>query len=161
MVIDPKYLDHLVGRKDHDDVTPFCLACGYNLTGSVSARCPECGTFIDVTKWRDQTTAMKTRIRQTEDGFIWVVMGRNLALVGLAIRLVTLAVGYGGAMAAVGRFLAFMAGFCAFFLGLSAFRQRSLPAWAREQLKNKPAWHMAATAIGVGALLVITCFTGP
>lgn len=161
MVIDPKYLDYLVGREDHADVTPFCLACGYNLTGSVSNRCPECGTYINTAKWRDQTTAMKAKIQQTEDGVIWVVFGRNLALVGLAIRLVTLAIGYGGALAAVGRFGAFMAGFCAFFLGLSAFRQRSLPAWAREHLKNKPTWHTIAAAIGVGALLVITGITGP
>lgn len=26
-----------------------CLACGYDLTGNVSGRCPECGAFTDAT----------------------------------------------------------------------------------------------------------------
>lgn len=29
--------------------TPYCVPCGYNLTGLTSARCPECGWIID---WR-------------------------------------------------------------------------------------------------------------
>jgi hypothetical protein len=35
-------------HKDENSSNPpgFCRACGYNLTGNVSGRCPECGTPI-------------------------------------------------------------------------------------------------------------------
>lgn len=33
----------LVLDKNNDDETPVCGKCGYNLTGNVSGRCPECG----------------------------------------------------------------------------------------------------------------------
>jgi len=35
----------LVGRRQVAD-GPLCLSCGYNLTGNVSGRCPECGELI-------------------------------------------------------------------------------------------------------------------
>src|SRR5262245_33258446 len=38
--------------------TPYCGACGYNLTGSVAERCPECGsTFLE----RDVVFGQQTR----------------------------------------------------------------------------------------------------
>jgi hypothetical protein len=42
-------------RKQHRNRTGNCIACGYDLTGNVSARCPECGTLVAVKK--DMTAA--------------------------------------------------------------------------------------------------------
>jgi hypothetical protein len=33
-----------VRRELHDRGLPTCVACGYDLTGNVSGRCPECGS---------------------------------------------------------------------------------------------------------------------
>jgi len=38
----------LLSRRER--ITGNCLSCGYNLTGNVSGRCPECGVAIPVTK---------------------------------------------------------------------------------------------------------------
>lgn len=37
-------------KTKRDSIPPgHCLTCGYNLTGNISGRCPECGTPIKVT----------------------------------------------------------------------------------------------------------------
>jgi hypothetical protein len=35
-----------LARRRRKPVEPLCEKCGYNLTGNISGRCPECGTFI-------------------------------------------------------------------------------------------------------------------
>jgi hypothetical protein len=36
----------IVWRRRRDPASPRCFRCGYNLTGNVSGRCPECGTPV-------------------------------------------------------------------------------------------------------------------
>jgi len=44
-------------RRAKQGATGFCSRCGYNLTGLVEPRCPECGTAFDRRLWRDAGSA--------------------------------------------------------------------------------------------------------
>jgi hypothetical protein len=45
------WLLHVVGRRASLKMRftrrPVCLCCGYDLTGNISGRCPECGRAVD------------------------------------------------------------------------------------------------------------------
>lgn len=50
-------------RGERIGTSPFCRACGYNLTGTVSSRCSECGTWLSdsnvvIGVWRIKSRAL-------------------------------------------------------------------------------------------------------
>ena len=95
MPFDRAELEHMAGCDKPDDVAPFCLTCGYNLTGVVSARCPECGHYFDFKEWQKQVAELKSQIRDVENAVRCVPNGLKVAIGGAVVLGLGWAVGPG------------------------------------------------------------------
>lgn len=150
MPINPRELEHMVEERG-GSAPPFCLSCGYNLTGAVSRRCPECGSHFVGSEWRNRVEEINRRLYETRRAHEWLRAALGIAAAGVA-------------MAALANFLressfgmllrvsALMGGVTATFLGLGVLRVGRLPDWALAQLKEPPRYAMAAGTILLGLL---------
>lgn len=104
-----------------------CAFCGYDLFGSVSGRCPECGNVLDPRAMQDQSQELKSQKDEFEDAirhvhFAWKILAFGVALFLLRI---TPILGPGGQ--GLDRALSFLCGFIALFLRLAVIRSGNLP----------------------------------
>lgn len=151
MAIDTHILDLLMGNEWDPNIQPFCLHCGYDLTGSVSDRCPECGMAFSHREVVREAYALKTKIRQLMTIDHWIKAGFYVGIAGavpvLAFVLFKLA-GAGGALELFSRIIGVMCGVPSICMGLSVLRILQLPPWAREKLAERislPKAYLAAT----------------
>ena len=152
MPIDPQELEHLLENRG-GSAPPFCVSCGYNLTGAVSSRCPECGCRFVGAKWRDKVEEINRRLYEARRAHEWVraalgIAAASVAMVALANFL------RGSSFGMLLRVLALMGGVTGTFLGLAVFRVGRLPDWALAQLKEPPRYAVAAGTILLGLLAI-------
>lgn len=161
MPLDTTHLERMMGQRGPRDVPPFCLACGYNLTGAASARCPECGHYFVHKEWRREVERVKQQVNEAKDSILLASVGLTVAIAGLVIRVFGVLMGTGGLVAGGTRGIAIVCGVAAVFLGLGALRAGMLPAWAREHFDVKPKPSTAVGAIAAGAGLVAISLLSP
>jgi len=153
--MDYRYLDRLAGcDKPRPQEHPRCVACGYDLHGSVSKRCPECGHVIDDEECQRLAREMQDKLTEIEDTLQWTPLAWKLVAAGALLQLLRLTPVLGGCADALTRVVIFLCGMGAFFIGINVFRLRAVPDWARERLKFKPDAVSSGVGLAGGPLLV-------
>ncbi len=159
--MDTKLLEKLAGFEPHSDIHPFCLNCGYDMFGSESGICPECGTPFVRSQWRKEVDQLKMQILDVEDRLEFVPLAWKFVVAGLVIRLVGIVLPWGNFGTYLTKGACIVACLAGFFLALNVFRVRSLPGWAREKLSIKPDFNSAYIGIVGGSLLIASAFLLP
>lgn len=152
MPINPQQLEHVVEDRGGSP-PPFCVSCGYNLTGAVSSRCPECGCRFVGAEWRDKVEEINRRLYEARRVQEWVRPALGIA--AASIGMTAIANYYrGSCFASLLRISALTGGVTVTFLGLGVFRVGRLPDWALAQLKEPPRYAVAIGTIALGLLAV-------
>ena len=154
MPIEPDELDRMTDRGRPVKFPPFCVACGYNLTGAASERCPECGDLFNAKEWRQRAAELAQRSKQIGEANAWAARGLKIAIGGMVVVFIDLAVGDSWAGELLTK-AALMGGVAALFLGLSVFRVGRLPLWARQWVTIPPNYALAAVTAGLGAVVIL------
>ncbi len=160
MPINPSELEQMSGPPRSQDAPPFCVGCGYDLTGAVSERCPECGQVFVRKEWHDRVAAIKRRMLEVEDANNWAAFGLKGACGGLLLLILCVIVRTGMSVSFF-RIVAGILGAMAILMGLGVLRAGSLPEWARERLPQPPRKDIVSGALLVGAVDVALAIFGP
>ncbi len=160
MPIDPNYLDRMVDRGDPGPISPFCANCGYNMTGAVSDRCPECGHVFDPMEWKQRAQAFKQQISEAREAAEWARHALLLGLGTLVVALICFVVPL-GCFAALIRIATLIAGVAAALLGLGVFRVRRPPAQVTEESALSSGYMLAVGAIALGVADIVLAAVGP
>ena len=160
MPIDQDYLDRMVDRGDPGPIAPFCANCGYNMTGAVSNRCPECGHVFDPVEWKQRAQAFKQQMTEAREAAEWaryaLLLGLGTLVVALICQVVPL-----GCFAALIRIGTLIAGVAATLLGLGVFRVQRPPAQVAEESPLSSGYLQAVGAIILGVAGVMLAAVGP
>ncbi len=154
MPIETDELDRITGSGQPVPFPPFCVWCGYNLTGAVSERCPECGNVFQAKEWRQRAAELAHRSQQIKEANKWASRGLKIAIGGIVMVLIDLAVGVSWAGELLTK-AALIGGVAALFLGLSVFRVGRLPVWTRGLVTIPPNHVLAAITVGLGAIVIL------
>ena len=127
-----------------------CLACGYDLRGNVSRRCPECGVAFVEREWERAVRDAKARIDEVETYLRWVPWGLRVAVVSIVLRLFGLALFHGTCFDSLTRGIALLGGIAAVLMAANVLRVRQIPTWALSHLKTVPDRFSAALGVGCG-----------
>ena len=149
MPLETEQLGQMAGGDQPDAVPPFCVACGYDLTGAVSKRCPECGCVFVGKEWRQKVAQIQRQVVELREANDWVRYGLRLAVAGVILLLIAIPL-QGTWGASLLRGLAAICGGAALFLGLGLFRIKRLPPWAYVQLGLLPNHRTAIGTILLG-----------
>lgn len=152
MPINPQELEHLLEERS-GSAPPFCVSCGYNLTGAVSSRCPECGCHFVGSEWRDRVEEINRRLYDARRAQEWLRAALGIAAASVAMMAVATFL-RGSGFATLLRIFALTGGVTGTFLSLGVFRVGRLPDWALAQLKEPPPYAVAIGTIALGLLAV-------
>lgn len=131
--MDLRYLDRLAGAQPKARPAgehPLCAFCGYDLFGSVSNCCPECGNAIDPHAMREQSDEVKAQQYEFEEALRFVPLAWKLVALGSFLFLLRITPFLGPGASWLARSMGFLCGFVALFLRLAVIRSGKLPASA-------------------------------
>jgi len=161
-MIDTQELDIMMGTDWREVLPPVCLECGYDLTGCVSDRCPECGIYFSRRELAAYINNLKLELRVLRSVNDWVKGGFWIAVAAMGILLLGWTFGRLWSLPIIGlsRVMACLLAFPAFCLSLSVLRILRLPVWSREWLAVPVRYELAFSAVlmsllaGAGAFLL-------
>ncbi|RJP34806.1 MAG: hypothetical protein C4547_10385 [Phycisphaerales bacterium] len=162
-MIDPHELDVMLGGAWHPDLHPLCTRCGYDLTGSVSDRCPECGGSFSRRQIEREAYALKNRIRQLDfvpgviDAGMWVCAVGAV----LSVPVIVFNAWLGVALPFLARGLAWGCGCTGFLMAMSCLQALRIPPWARSKLKTPIDFRRAVMAMMLGGGQIATAILVP
>ena len=153
--MDYRYLDRLAGRpRPNPNEHPRCVVCGYDLHGSVSDRCPECGNPIDDEETQRLAEELRYKLAELDSSLQSTPVAWKLVVVGACLQIIRSFLLLGWLTSAMARVAILFCGIKAFLLVWRVFRLRSIPLWARGRLNFRP--NVILCCIGlVGGLLLI------
>jgi predicted RNA-binding Zn-ribbon protein involved in translation (DUF1610 family) len=154
MPIETDELNRITGSGRPVSFPPFCVKCGYNMTGAVSERCPECGYLFNAKEWRQRAAELAHRSEQIGEANVWAARGLKIAIGGMVMVLIDLAIGVSWAGGLLTK-AALIGGVAALFLGLSVFRVGRLPVWASQLVTIPPNYALGFAAAVLGALVIL------
>lgn len=149
-VIEYDELNRLTGARPKSTVAPFCIECGYNLSGAVSAQCPECGTLFDRKRWEELSRLVARRVEQLREANEWANHAMFLAA-GAACSELFCWVARGSLFCLIINPLAWLGGFVSFFMGLAVVRAAPWAVLAPTTQPLKPDRQAAMIDIVLGA----------
>ena len=152
-VIEYDELNRLTGARPKSTVAPFCVECGYNLSGAVSAQCPECGTLFERGRWEELSRLVARRVEQLREANEWANHAMVLA-VAAACTEIFCWVGRGSLLSMIANPPAWLGGFASFFLGLAVLRAApwAVLAPASQPLKADRAAAFINITLGAGVM---------
>lgn len=147
-------LESMAEIRSSSPIPPFCTGCGYDLTGAVSDRCPECGKVFIRKEWQQCAAQLKQQLRELQEAGQWVRIGlwtvgggAVVAFAGLFAR--------DGCLKIVLHGVAGISAFVGISLALNLFRTGRLPPWVRDQMGVLRRYSVPAVVtiiLGVGVL---------
>lgn len=148
-------LDIMMGQDWRHELPPVCLQCGYDLTGCVSDRCPECGIYFSRRELARYINDLKLELRMLRSVNDWVRAGAVMVVSGLVLFLTGWTMGrlWIPLLIPIVRTFAFLLAAPSFFLSLSVLRVFRLPRWSREWITEPIRFDLA---IGTGLIAAIT-----
>ena len=141
-------------------VPPFCVKCGYNLTGAISNRCPECGYHFSAKEWRDRARQILRVASNLKQANQWAHRGVWIGLGGVGLVLLQL-ITTGVCVELVLTLPAIIVGLATVCLGLGVFRVPSLPPWTSEGIAPPRDYTSAGLCVVLGTAVVAGAIFAP
>lgn len=150
-------LDHLSGRAaEKRDEVRFCLSCDYDLSGSPSDRCPECGELFLASEWRKFADRVRALQADLADGLKLMPAATKLVIAAFAMRFLEFVPVIRESFLPILRPATLGVGWFALFIGLNLLHIRRLPEWSRKQFLERPEPMNGITCVFGGTLLVVS-----
>jgi len=152
----------MAGIQRHGGSEPFCLYCGYDMRGTPSGRCPECGAVFERKHWERSVDEILQKVTEAEDAATMVPVALIVLGFGLVMRLATLFLGgVGSIWNTAGKLGGAACGMLGLLLLVALIRHRNLPEWAkaRQTVRASPAAVMVGVTLGF--LLLVTALVAP
>ena len=139
----------------------YCLECGYNLTGNITSRCPECGSPFSLRELEQTVERVRIQMMELESINAWNHLALRTAVIGVALSIIATILGKVGspALAAFAKLFSLSAGVGCIAMALGTLRVYSLPCWARGRMKERIDYGVACQALAVGTA-VTSCALG-
>ncbi len=134
-----------------EDTPPRCPRCGYDLRGSPSLVCPECGLKASVGELSREAKRARREAMPFQDVNWRVRCGLAVGLGAALVCLATRWAGMTGVMLVVGAIGGLVTTGC----GAQAFRARGLSEHARQFLRQEPELVLAGVVTVLGLLLMV------
>lgn len=153
--MDERYLNQMVGTRLHMGVEPFCLHCGYDMRGTPSGRCPECGAVFQRKNWERGVDEVLQKVNEADEAAALVPLALAIIIFGVVLRLTTLILsGPGSAWVTLARLVGAGCGLFALLILTGLQRHRNLPEWAHAKRTIRASPTSVIVAVFLGFVLL-------
>jgi hypothetical protein len=153
MPIELAQLERMIGNPRPGPIPPFCVNCGYNLTGAVSPRCPECGAYFSPKEWKVKAREALQRVQDIKDANQWARWGMWITAGGAGLLLIGLLMP-GSCLALFGLVPAMLAGLMGLSMGIGVLRVPPLPHWVSDELAPQRDYPLALSGMILGGSIM-------
>lgn len=153
--MDERYLNQMVGTRLHMGVEPFCLHCGYDMRGTPSGRCPECGAVFERKRWERNVDEILFKVNEADEAAALVPLSLAIIAFAVIVRLgALLFADAGGVWMSLARFCGAACGAFALLLLTGLKRHPNLPEWAQAKRTIRASPMQVIAAIFLGFVLI-------
>jgi len=158
MPLDPHEIDKMLGDPWRMDIPPMCPKCGYDLSGTGSNRCPECGTTYVRKVILEQARRTQQLIRALKYANRYAANAQKAVIGGAVLVVVAyLRQSASPVFAEFLRLIAIITAMASLCISLNVFRVRRLPPSAVDLLPEPPSYGTAITTAILAVALIFAC----